>query len=145
MLGDAEKKKLSLAAALVPAGGIVQVTTSLVAPNLTDVFKAMPEYVITIGDITYNVGQVSGEMCWLASAIMVFSVLRRFVGFMIVGEISAWYIMNLCFFDILDNLLLNGYEHSVPKYAVFLSSTLITIIIFTKKWITDKQKRHKSG
>lgn len=145
MFGYAEKIKLIFAAALLPVGGIVQITTSLVAPNLTTVFRVMPTYNITVGDVVFNVGQVSGEMCWLWAAILVFSVLRRFVGAVVVGEISAWYIMNLCFFDILDNLFLNGYEHSIPKYGVFLFSTLITIIIFTKKWITNKQKQRSSG
>jgi len=108
------------------------------------VYKQMPTYFITVGDIVYNAGQVAGQMFWIYAFCRIFLAFRAEVPFLVAAEIVGWFYLNLGFFDLMDIVVLNPYEHSLPKYAVFLFSTFITLMIFSK-WITNRQKQRSNG
>lgn len=118
------------------SGAILMILSSVVWMNFTGVYKHLPAYDITTGEIVDAVGQTLGQVGIVLSVMCLSKVLRDFFKLMQVLYIFASFLLMLAVYDIIDILLLNLYEVSAPKFMGFVVAVITTILRLT--WTTKK-------
>jgi len=133
---NTDKRNFSLSVVVFITGILTMILSSVVWMSFTGVYKSMPEYNITYGDLIATSGQTAGQMFMCLSAIIISKILRNFVPVMQALFVCAWFLFYLGVYDLIDIFLLNPFEVSVPKFLGFVLAVIVTIIRMS--WITNK-------